>query len=386
MSFLGVGAAVSAGLGIAGAAGAFAPDVPDAPNYGQMTRDAQQARLDLLPANVNARLLYDPQIAALQSRINWQNLYGTPAGTRTEEYIDNQTRPASTLGISEAKQLGLVERVGGSYWSPVYGLTEAGRNEGYTLHYNGNAISRPASTVSVPRTREVTTQATPGLLELAESAAPRLNALAADSASYARRRGIEDVTTLGPQAYRALREYDPFSTDLADTLYTQAKDDLALGSTLDEGTRREVEQDSLGRWSSALAYSPEVAVNTRMNIGSAAEARRRQRQAFAGTVLNQRSQLYGDPFRILNISSARNTAPQQFDSTYASIVPDGDQAGSVAAGMYGQQAGYRNNAEIAGYNSKMGGYSSLMGTLSGLGSSGLFKKKSTSFGAEPILY
>lgn len=352
-------------------------------DIGAETRDTLRAQIDLAPDQAAAYASTLPLYTLANNRAVYDALMGTKGGTRTEEYIDNQTRPASTLGIAEANQRGLVERVGGNYWSPVYGLTEAGRNEGYTLHNDGNAISRPASTMPVLRTRTISGVETPGLLSLYENEiAPVMNRTQAE----AQRQQVEQNQALlsqyGPGYIAAMKAVNPEQTALRDTLYAQTRDDLALGGALDAGTRREIEQSTQGRWSSALAYSPEVAAATRMGIGSAAEARRRQRQDAAMRIIGLDQSLYGDPFlQITGRPSGTASAAQNFlyqgqgttAQNQAATRAQFDPFNSYASQLYGQNSSQMYDAQKTN--------SGIMGGIIGGGMNLVGSLGSSAFGA-----
>jgi hypothetical protein len=345
----------TAGVGIAGAAGAFNPDAPSPMNYGAISRDAQQAQIDLLPAKYAADAQYSPKFAELQNQISYNNLFGTKAGTTTgTKQVDQQGWRNSVTGeISQTTQ------------QPHSGWTPPSHNgQGGTP----NPWQPYTYQVSVPTT--TSTPATVGTLGIMEQAQPRLNALAANANTSQRTADIGDVAKLGPAALAALKGFDPQSTVLMDQLAGQAKDELAAGSNMTPGEQRQYEQAvRAGQAARGMGVGPVDVFDEAMNVGQMGQQRLQQRQTFAGNVINQRSQLYGDPFQqILGRTSGRSLNPNQFATGGPLAVQDAGGAPYAIAGANQQMA---SQYGIAGYNSQMGSIGSLLKTNWGSVAGGL---------------
>ena len=82
MSAIAVASIASVGLGVATAAGAFTPKNAQ-PNVGQLTGNQIAAVDAATPGNYQTQAQYNPQFAALNSTIAWQNLFGVPATSAT---------------------------------------------------------------------------------------------------------------------------------------------------------------------------------------------------------------------------------------------------------------------------------------------------------------
>jgi hypothetical protein len=335
-------AATSAGTGLASAAGAFSPGMPGMPDYGRMSRDAQEAELELLPRRVEARQRYDPVIAALQNIISEQSFFGAPAGQREESYTDYEKR-TRRVPVNYGPQDEAYYR--------SYGV--------YPMHAGPVGYTTEEYTVPVTKTRMVDVPATPGLIDLAERAQPRLSALQ----RVEREQALADVEGLGPRAMGAMRGYDPTLTGLLDRLGADAEEDLEAGYSLGPGLKREVEQAvRRAQADRGLGYGTTDVFTEAMNIGQAAEARRRERQQFASGVAGQRATVYGDPFvQVLGRSSGRTASPQGFLVPESSMVSPRVDGNAFNVGLAGYEA--QQNAARAGYNAQMGGIGMLSGGL-----------------------
>lgn len=326
----------SAGVGIAGAAGAFAPDDPANPDFAGMTRDAQKAQIDLLPEKYRARLEYDPKFAALQRKTQYENLFGSEATTRSEEYVDyEQSR--------EWKDTGRKYRDG----SPIYDF---------------ETVRTP-----VTRTRQVQTAGAPGILALAEQATPRLNQLSLDSQNQQTAGNLARLEKYGPQSLKAIQGFDPFASALSDQLLANAQEELTAGRGMTSSQRRESEQAIRSAQASrGMGFGPTDVFQEALTLGDRGEQQLNRRQAYASGILGQRSGLYGRAYEALGLSPGQGAdaspylgAAGQQGPDYTAINP---AAYSVGMAGYGAQ----QNANMAGYNSRMQGIGSIGSSLGSL--------------------
>ena len=142
-----------------------------------------------------------------------------------------------------------------------------------------------------------------------------------------------------------------------DAYLQQAQQEAALGSTLDDATRREVEQATrAGQSARGNIYGTPQLVEEAMSRGTAGEARRQQRQqALAGALGGQQSYLSAG----LGIGDVGNALYQQ---GYARNLAQRQQAQQAATGWLGSgstpyQAGasYLQNAENRAATAAQGG-------------------------------
>ena len=319
--------------------GAFAPDSPESPNYGQMTRDAQQAQIDLLPEKYRARQEYDPKFAALQRQTQYENLFGTSTGTRTEDYIAYEPRE-QRIPTGEMR-----------YKKNIYG-TRTGEMEPV---YETTTVYEP-----VTRQRTVQTDGAPGMLALAEQATPRLNRLSIDSQNQQTAANLGRLQQYGPDAFKAIQNFDPASAALSDQLLGNAQEELTAGRSMTASQRRDSEQAVRGAQSMrGLGMGPTDAFQEAMYLGDRGEQQLNRRQAYASSILGQRSGLYGRAYEALGLSPGQGAdaspylgAAGQQGPDYTAINPAAYQVGLAG---YGAQ----QNANMAGYNSQMGGIGSL---------------------------
>lgn len=355
-----VATVASVGVGAASAAGAFAPGAPSQVNFGQTVAQDQAAQIANLPSALQASQQYDPQFAAVQQQINYNNLFGTPGGSTTT----NVSMP--TQGFINGKT--------GQF---VAGSVNPGING---QGANGSVADWQPFTKITNNPQTVTTPATPGDLAIAQAALPAIDELAANANTAQRTATIGDVNTLGPAALAALQNFDPAQTQLENTLTWQAQSELAAGSNL---TPSQQEQDTqyvrAGQAARGLGVGPSDVYTEAFTLGQAGQNQLQQRQAFAGNVVNQQSQLYGDPFlAITGQSSGRNVSPDQFNtggntSTQSALSPNAGL--SVAT----SNNALTNQANIAGFNSQTQGIGSLVGQSGNFGT--LFNQVLQGFGS-----
>lgn len=322
----------SAGVGIAGAAGAFAPDSPDAPNYGAMTRDAQQAQLDLLPAKQEALDKYDPLIAARNRRVQYENLFGTATGSRTEEYIAYEPQPVEKWTTNARGQ-------------PIQSIVME---------------ERP-----VVRTRTVSTDGAPGMLELARKATPELNQISIDSQNQQTAGNLARLQQYGPDAFKAIQNFDPAAAALSDQLLGNAQEELAAGRGMTASQRRESEQGVRAAQSvRGFGMGPVDAFQEAMYLGDRGEQQLNRRQAYASSILGQRNGLYGRAYEALGLSPGQGADASPYLGAAGQQGPDYTAINPAAysVGMAGYNA--QQNANMAGYNSQMGSLG-FLGNLGG---------------------
>lgn len=349
----------TAGVGAAAASGAFAPGAPSQVNFGQTTAADQAAQLALLPQELSAAQQYDPAFGAVQQQVNYNNLFGTPGGTtttqvqtptpgfinsRTGQFVAGTTNPGS-VASGGSFQDGV--RVGGTAANP-------GDWQPYT------------QITSTPQTSN--TPATPGELAEAQQALPVINQLAAQANTTSRTATIADVNNLGPAALAALQNFDPAQTQLENTLTGQAQSELAAGSNL---TPSQVQQDQqyvrAGQAARGMGMGPTDVYTEAFSLGQAGQNQLQQRQSFAGNVVNQQSQLYGDPFlAITGQSSGRNVSPTQF-STGGNTTTEADLNPIPGLQVATANNALVNNANIAGFNSQQQGIGALTGQAGNFG-------------------
>ena len=344
-----VAAVASAGVGIAGAAGAFAPDTPEAPNYGQMNRDAQQAQIDLLPEKFRARQEYDPKFAALQRQTQYENLVGTATGTRTEDYIAYEPRE-QRIPTGEMR-----------YKKNIYG-TRTGEMEPV---YETTTVYEP-----VTRQRTVQTDGAPGMLALAEQATPRLNRLSIDSQNQQTAANLGRLQQYGPDAFKAIQNFDPASAALSDDLVGVARERTAARG---QGTPSEVRADrqaiAAAQAYRGLGMGPNDAFQEAMYLGDRGRQRDNENLAFASSILGQRNGLYGRAYEALGLSPGQGADASPYLGAAGQQGPDYTAINPAAysVGMAGYNA--QNQASIAGYNQQMGALGGLMGGIGRIGQS-----------------
>lgn len=354
----------SAGVGVASAAGAFNPS---APNAQDILAQQTQAQINLEPQITAADQNFGPQQAAVNQQINYNNLFGTPGGT--------QTVNTPTTGFRNTQTGAFVAGATQPFWSPN---TFTGKINTSGGNAPGGAQKNPwvPFTQDVPTT--VTSAATPGELQMAEQALPTIDNLSNAANTSARTATIADVQNLGPAAMAALRGFDPAATGISDTLASQAQEELDAGSQLTPSMIEQGQQNvRAGQAARGLGVGPTDAYTEAFTLGQAGQNLLEQRQAFAGNVVNQRLNQYGDPFlAIADQSSGRNVSPTQFGtpasspSVISQVQPNSQLvAGTINAGVAGANQQNSSIGALAGTN--WGNVFSSVGQLfGGVGGSG----------------
>jgi len=332
MSAVAVGVAVGAGtlgLGIYNATQG-GPSVPGAPNVGQQASDQIMAQINATPANYASQATYNPKFAALNNTIAWQNMFGTPAATTPGQakqtgYYDAQGNflgPADQFGANNPLPAGSVLRNAGDYF-----------------------------TVQAP--------AAPGSLALQQATQPALLGMQTTQ----RATDINNVQTLGPQAYSAMRAYNPAVTGLYDSMDAQAQALVDTNGALDPFLQRSLQQQyRAGEAARGTAGGSSDAAMESYYQAATQEQRRLQNLGVAGQVAGQTAGYYGDPFQqVLSRTSGGVQVPgQAYTANQPSAVANTGSllnGGLTASQMQGYQA--QLQAQQAQYQSQTQGMNAL---------------------------
>lgn len=350
---IGVGIAIG-GVALAGvaASGALAPGAPTPVNYGQVTRDAQQATIDLMPQRYAAEAQFDPQFAALQNTIAKQNLFGSPGG---QPIISTTNVPGFKNSQTGEFRAGTTAPL----WSPSASGTHAGAQQRQVDPWQQFTEQQQTSTPS---------PAAPGLLDIATQAQPALTALQTNANSQTRAADIADVKNLGPASLAAIKGFNPASTNLMNELEQSAQQGLDAGYSLLPAQQRAIQQNiRAAQAARGMGTGPSDALQESQALTLQGENLRQQRLATASGVVNQEQALYGDPFlQILGRTSGQTPTPGSVSNTYPSTVGTAlDNIGGAPYNIAGYNATNANNARIAGYNSQMAGLGTLFGSGTG---------------------
>ncbi len=198
-----------------------------------------------------------------------------------------------------------------------------------------------------------------GLLDQYARMEPQLTEFQTRANTAQRTADIGDITALGPEAYAAMRGYNPQQTALLDAYNQQAMQGLQLGSQMDPATQNQLRNAVFGESGSrGWGFDPASLAAYAGSTGRAGEALRQTRLGNAGTALGLNQALMGDPFlQILGRSSgvsqpaqtlfgqgqnaANNLGPQLYnpESSYAGNIFGSNadytaQFGMARAGLY----------------------------------------------------
>ena len=145
--------------------------------------------------------------------------------------------------------------------------------------------------------RYLGTDGQPGMLDTYAAMGSRLGTISSDIDSAQRARDIGDVSALGPQAYEAMRGWNPQQTELMDELNRQALEQAELGGRMTPDQMRMIQNSVMGQRSNmGWGYNPgdmaQAAMQARGYSDQLQQSRMRQAQLQAG----QNQSVYGDPF------------------------------------------------------------------------------------------
>lgn len=303
---------------------------PQQVDYGETLAEQYAAQEAFAPDAYNIYQTYSPAYAATDVNNLYRTLFGGEEQVYTPDAVLRWEQPDGTAA-SKGRIDAIRQTLGDGYDSAVAG--------------NSVEVDGQTWTATEYQPDDVIIPANEGLLSKYESdIQPVIDRLQNESASRQRAQEISDIQSLAPQAYDAIRDYNPDQTALADKLYSYAMDDLEAGRSLTDGEYREVEQAvRAGQGFRGMGFGPADVYAEAMSVGQAGEDRYRDRLAFGSQVLGQQQALYGDPWmQILGRGSGQ--APLAF-----SAVNQGYGINS-AAGPKNFTPESQNAFDIAGYN------------------------------------
>lgn len=168
---------------------------------------------------------------------------------------------------------------------------------------------------------------------------------------------INQLNQYGASARDAIRNTNPENARLLDELHQQAQADLYLGSRLNAGDQRNVEQASrAASGARGLAYSPRSAADEVMMNALAGRAEQDRRRQFAAGIYGMSKNAYTDP--IMSImgrqSGADNTVGNAYNQSANSLNAAGPKIfnpeSAYASDLYNTNYNGRAAASIAGSN------------------------------------
>lgn len=182
---------------------------------------------------------------------------------------------------------------------------------------------------------------------------------------------ISDVARLGPESRAALRLANPDSANLLDQLYAQANSDLGLGTQLNQSEERLLQQSARsGQSARGMGLGPNDNFNEALmslNYGRGLQDQRRQ---FAGGVMAQMDDFYGDPFQAIlgrsSQSGAQNLGGQGLGASHQGNLfsPESSYAQDVYNTSLNQRQSV-NNAGASANAAMLGGIISAIGGVGG---------------------
>ena len=326
--------------------GCFSPDLPPAPNYGQITRDTLQAQVDLAPQQYQSEAQFQPLYSNLELGNLNTLLNGTAGGT------------VNTTTKQTAGQTGWYDTNTGKFISAgVTAPLDAQGNSTAPLFSNGmipgEAPAPGAVWVHSGRKYDVngttTTPAQQGLFSLMQQ-----------QATQQRTGDITDVSNLGLKAHDAMLSANPESAALLAKLNAQANQGLDFGSGLTPEEQRAMQQQSRAAFAARGMGGSNASVSDELlkqfDLG---QQLLRQRQQFAQSLIGTNQSVVGDPFaQILGRNSG--AVNQAFQGQQQA----GPALFNPSAGLGLAQSNYATQSQFAAANNPL---ATIGGILGGVG-------------------
>ena len=223
----------------------------------------------------------------------------------------------------------------------------------------------------------VTTESTRGMLDLYEKDInPTLSRMDASALQSQREADITAVEQLGGRATDALRNSDPQQAALVDEMNRQAMEELALGGSLSDAQKRNIQQGMRsGQSARGLGVGVGDAVAEAMAQAEGAEQQKSSRRQFAGQVAGLNQSVKGDPFMSI-LGRSSGVSPMMAGQMFGqgrSMVPGQifNPESNYAGGLYGQNQQMEMGARQASASNASNMFGSVMGGLGSIAGAGL---------------
>ena len=159
---------------------------------------------------------------------------------------------------------------------------------------------------------------------------------------------INQLNQYSAGARNAIRSTDPENARLLDELSQQAQADLYLGSRLNAGDQRNVEQASrAASGARGLAYSPRAAADEVMMNALAGRAEQDRRRQFAAGVYGMNKNAYTDP--IMSIMSRQSGGDNVIGNAYNQSA---NSLGAAGPKMFNPESAYASDLYNTNYNGR----------------------------------
>jgi hypothetical protein len=315
------GALANLGVGIAGLAGAFDPDKPAPRNLSQEVQDY----IKVLPQILSAQQLYSPQFAELYSKMQQRSLFGTPGGTRTEQYIQDEVQPAHEVTLKPGEPI-------------PSGYVKVRDNRGPNTGQYGRVLGPVVSTVyktpsfsqPVVKSRTVNTEAVPGSLDIYARALPQLTELYNAQQKGQLASNVESYGLYGPKIREAFANTYPEYDALLQSLLGSAKEDADSAGGLSPLEERQLQQSVRGAYAArGLNQGPGAANMEALRTNIATAAKRDQKLTSASRLAT----LYGASVPSLQVPGI--SAPLASSGALAGLFGASGAAGQFGAQQFG---------------------------------------------------
>ena len=354
--------------------GLYSPDAPavttrdpaaeaSATLLAQMEMERGTGKFSEVGRRIDMEREFRPQYAQLDLDSVRDQLFGTTAGTRTEEYYEQVPRQVQSGSWPQASAHASLL---------AYGLPSApakllGRL-GVPL---GAPMSGGTTTVydTVKKTRNV---ATPGggegMLSLMARAQPELSRIQRDALSTQRAGDIADVANLAGASRAAYEQLNPEGAALLRRINALRMEEMENPYAMSEGQRRGSEQNVRGAQSvRGMGMGPTDAFQEAMYLGDRQRGLYNERMQGAGQTIGLNQSFYGDPFQQILGRPGGSNPQGLYAQAKEGVQNVFDPYSSYFGNAYGFNANAQNASAIAEANNSAAITGAMFGAVGQLG-------------------
>lgn len=327
----------------------------------QMEMERGTGRFSGVGRRIDMEREFRPQYAQLDLDSARDQLFGTTAGTRIEEYTEQVPRQVQNDNYVRSN-------VGGQeYWNELgRATTRAELNSINAKYQNAGKYSTVYDTVK--KTRNVATPGGEGMLSLMARAQPELSRIQQRALSDQRAGDIADVQALAGASRTAYEQLNPEGAAMLRRINALRMEEMENPYAMSASQRRGSEQNVRGAQSvRGMGMGPTDAFQEAMYLGDRQRGLYNERMQGAAQTIGLNQSFYGDPFQQI-LGRPGNSNPQ---GLYAQA-KDGVQSvfdpySSYFGNAYGFNANAQNASNIAAANNSAAITGAMFGAAGQLG-------------------
>lgn len=305
---------------------------------------------------------FRPQYAQLDLDSVRDQLFGTTAGTRTEEYYEQVPRQVlNEAGVQRPSG-------GGNIWRELSKATTRAELNNISKKYENEG---KYSTVYDPvkKTRTISTPGGgEGMLSLMARAQPELSRIQRDALSTQRAGDIADVANLAGASRAAYEQLNPEGAALLRRINALRMEEMENPYAMSEGQRRGSEQNVRGAQSvRGMGMGPTDAFQEAMYLGDRQRGLYNERMQGAGQTIGLNQSFYGDPFQQILGRPGGSNPQGLYAQAKEGVQNVFDPYSSYFGNAYGFNANAQNASAIAEANNSAAITGAMFGAVGQLG-------------------